>query len=250
MCDDLTATYNLPDPAASAPARARIDAYFQGHIDARRRLLAEAGVNDPGEEHLGVVVPDDLISGFVVAEYQGRRLTDTEMQWVLVLMLLGGNETTTALLTNVLWRLLEEPARWAALRDDPSLVDLAIEESLRHDSPVLGLFRTPTRDVVLHGVTIPTKAKTMVCYASANRDETVWPAPDEFRLDRAADDVRRHVAFGFGAHYCPGAALARLEARVTLRLLVERMPGLRLDGPTTRIVPFILWGRATLPVAW
>jgi cytochrome P450 len=250
LCDGLTATYNLPDPQASGPARARLDAYVQRHIDERRRLLAAAGVTDPGEEHLGTVLPNDMISGFVVAEYQGRRLTDVEMQWALLLLLLGGNETSTALLTNLVWRLLEDRSRWEAVLEDRPLVDVAIEESLRHDPPVLGLFRTPTSDVVMHGVTIPAKAKVMVCYASANRDQQVWDRPDEFRLDRPATEVRHHLSFGFGHHYCPGAALARLEARISLRLLLDRVPDLELAGRPERIVAFNLWGRSSLPLRW
>jgi cytochrome P450 len=251
MCDDLVATYNRPDPHVSGPPRARLDAYFQAHIEARRRALADAGVREPRTEHLGTVIPDDLVSGFVIAEYDGHRLADRDLHLILVLLLLGGLETSTALLTNMVWRLLEEPSRWRAVQADPALVAVAVEESLRFDPPVLGLFRTPTRDVELHGVAIPRKAKVMLCFASANRDERndlEWPA--EFRLDRDLEEVRQHLSFGFGVHYCPGAALARLEAVVTLRLLLERTPDLRLAGPPERIVPFILWGRRTLPVAW
>jgi cytochrome P450 len=233
MSNDLTATYNLPDARASAGPRAAFDDYFAGIIAARRAQPT-----------------DDLVSRLAAAEVDGRRLTDHELQWMLLLLLLGGNETSTALLTNVVWRLLEAPERWDTLRSSPELVDVVVEESLRHDPPVLGLFRTPTRDVTLHGVTIPEKAKVMLCYASANRDDAVFDDPEEFRLDRAPDDVRRHLSFGFGAHFCPGAALARLEARLTLERLVERAPGLRLAGPTERIVAFNLWGRRSLPVAW
>ncbi len=233
MSGDLTATYNLPDPHASAAPRAAFDEYFQVVIADRRANPT-----------------DDLVSGLVAAEVDGRRLTDHELQWMLLLLLLGGNETSTALLTNVVWRLLQVPDRWAAVTADPALVELAIEESLRHDPPVLGLFRTPTHAVTLHDVTIPEKAKVMVCFASANRDAAMFPDSEQFRLDRSIDDVKRHLSFGFGAHFCPGAALARLEARVTLRRLVERLPGLRLAGAPERIVPFNLWGRRTLPVAW
>jgi cytochrome P450 len=74
--------------------------------------------------------------------------------------------------------------------------------------------------------------------------------PEEFRLDRDPDQVRQHLSFGFGAHYCPGAHLARLEARVTLQVLLDRMPGIHLDGPDSRIAPFLLWGRRHLPVRW
>jgi cytochrome P450 len=250
MTDTLVATYNEPDPHASAAPRARFDEYFQAFIDDRRSRLAAAGVAVPGEEHLGTVVPNDMVSGFVVAEYQGRRLQDAEIHWVLLLLLLGGNETSTALLTNMLWRLLEDPSRWAAVAANDDLVDVAIEESLRRDPPVLGLFRTATHDIELHGVTIPAKAKAMLCYGAANHDPALFDDPDSYRLDRDLDDLRRHLSFGHGHHYCPGAALARLEARITLRLLIERFPGLRLDGEPTRIVPFNLWGRATLPVRW
>jgi cytochrome P450 len=233
MSDDLTATYNLPDARASAAPRAAFDDYFGAIIDERRARPS-----------------DDLVSRLAAAEVDGRRLTDHELQWMLLLLLLGGNETSTALLTNVVWRLLEVPERWNALRASPALVDVAIEESLRHDPPVLGLFRTPTRDVTLHGVTITEKTKVMVCYASANRDESVFDDPERFRLDREPDDIRRHLSFGFGAHFCPGAALARMEARLTLDRLVTRVPELHLTGAPERIVPFNLWGRRTLPVAW
>jgi cytochrome P450 len=250
MTDTLVATYNEPDPRASAAPRARFDAYFQRFIDERRDALRLAGVDHPDESHLDTVIPNDMVSGFVVAEYQGRRLQDPEIHWVLLLLLLGGNETSTALLTNMLWRLLEDRTRWEDVQADEALVDVAIEESLRRDPPVLGLFRTATHDVERHGVTIPHKAKVMLCYASANHDPSVFDDPDTYRLDRDLDEIRPHLSFGHGHHYCPGAALARLEARITLRLLIERFPRLRLDGVPTRIVPFNLWGRATLPVAW
>jgi cytochrome P450 len=239
MSGDLTATYNEPDPARSAAPRAAFDAYFAAIIRARRTILQSGGE-----------LPDDLISSFIVADLDGRRLTDHELQWMLLLLLLGGNETSTALLTNLVWRLLEDRSRWEAVKADPSLIDVAVEESLRHDPPVLGLFRTPTRDVSVHGVCIPKKAKVMVCFGSANHDEGVFSDPEHYRLDRSMDETKRHLTFGFGAHYCPGAALARLEGRITLRLLVEHLPDLRLTGPPERIVPFNLWGRRSLPVAW
>ena len=216
MSTDLTATYNLPDPAASAGPRAAFDEYFQSVIEARRAHPT-----------------DDLVSRLAAAEVDGRRLTDRELQWMLLLLLLGGNETSTALLTNLTWRLLQVPARWAAVRDDPALAEIAVEESLRFDPPVLGLFRTPTHDVTLHGVTIPEKAKVMVCFASANHDGAVFHDAETYRLDRALDEARHHLSFGFGAHFCPGAALARLEARITLRRLVARVH-LGCNSPASR----------------
>lgn len=251
MSDELTATYNEPDPAVSLAPRQAFDMYFQRVIDGRRELLREAGVDSPDESMLGSVLPNDLVSRLAVAEVEGRSLDDKELSWTLLLLLLGGNETSTAMITNLVWRLLQVPDRWAALREDSSLVDAAVEESLRFDPPVLGLFRTPTRDLKLHGSTIPAKAKVMLLYAAPNRDPEIFDAPDEFRLERDPDETRRRVlTFGFGHHYCPGAALARVEARIALRMLLERAPDLRLVGEPERIVPFNLWGRATLPVAW
>ena len=250
MSTALTATYNAPDPHESAAPRAAFDDYFSGILDERRARVAATGATVPMPEHVGTVLPDDLITSFLVAEVDGRRLDDRELQWMLLLLLLGGNETSTALITNLVWRLLERPERWTAVRADPALVDAAVEESLRHDPPVLGLFRTPTHDVTRHGVTIPEKAKVMLCFASANRDADQFEQPEEFRLDRPAHEFKRHMSFGFGAHFCPGAALARLEARVTLRLFAERLPGLGLAGTPQRIAAFNLWGRRTLPVTW
>jgi cytochrome P450 len=251
MSDELTATYNDPDPNASRAPRQAFDAYFQRVIDQRRALCREAGLDSPGEEVLGGILPDDLVSRLAVAEVEGRSLEDRELSWTLLLLLLGGNETSTAMITNLLWRLLEVPERWATLRAHPELVEAAVEESLRFDPPVLGLFRTPTRDLTLHGVTLPARAKVMLLFAAANRDPEIFEAPDEFRLDRDPEQTRRRIlTFGFGHHYCPGATLARIEARIALRMLLDRAPGLRLTGQPERIVPFNLWGRATLPVAW
>lgn len=251
MSDDLTATYNEPDPRASLAPRRAFDAYFARIIDERRRRIREAGPDARDEEVIGNVLPDDLVSRLAVAEVDGRSLDDKELSWTLLLLLLGGNETSTAMITNLVWRLLEVPERWAAVQEDPALVDAAVEESLRFDPPVLGLFRTATRDLTLHGVTIPAKAKVMLLYGAANRDPRVFDDPDTFRLDRDPERTRREaLTFGFGHHYCPGAALARMEARIALRLLLDRTPELRLVGQPERIVPFNLWGRATLPVAW
>lgn len=251
MSDNLTATYNEPDPAVSSPPRAAFDRYFQDVIDHRRSCLQDAGISRASLEHVGTVLPDDLISRFVVAEVEGRRLDDRDLQSTLLLLLLGGNETSAGLLTNLLWRLLEVPERWDAVKAEPELVDAVVEESLRYDSPVLGLFRVTPRAVRLHDVTIPEKSKVMLLYAAVNRDPALFEHPDEFRLDRNPEETqRRLMTFGFGHHYCPGAALARLEARTSLRLLIERAPGLRLNGKPTRIVPFNLWGRGTLPIAW
>lgn len=216
-------------------------AYLQDGVTRRRRLLAEGGA-----------LPDDLISGLVAAAASApREITDAEILGMLGQLLVGGNETTTSLITNCVWRLLQDRSLWEAVVADPSLVDVAIEESLRFDPPVLGLWRKAVCPVTWHGVTIPEGARVQMLYAAANRDPAVFDDPDSFRLDRDLADLRRtHVSFGSGVHFCLGASMARTEATVALRTLVERLPTLRLAGPTERIEPQFLWGRHRLPVAW
>jgi cytochrome P450 len=232
------------DPQRAVRNRQEMDAYFQERIDERRAVVAA-----------GEPLPDDLVSALMTATgdhpTDGHRgLTDHEMLGQLNQLLVGGNETTTSLLTNLVWRLLEDPARWDRLRHTPVLVDSAIEESLRFDPPVLGLFRTNTRDVDIGDTTVPAGSKAFATYAAANRDPEVFTDPDTFDLERDPAQLKRHLGFGFGQHFCPGAPLSRLEARVVMPIVLDRLPHLRLDGPTTRIATFLLWGRRTLPVRW
>lgn len=241
------------DPAAAAENRRQIDAFFTGQLDLRRSNLAEAGIaaEDWSDDLLGNVISNDVMSALLVASADGRRLTDPELLNILQQLLVGGNETTTSLITNLFWRLLERPELFTQLVDHPELDAGAVEESLRFDAPVLGLYRTNTRELEMHGVTIPEQTKAMATYGAANRDPAVFDDPNTFRLDRDLDHLRRtHLAFGLGRHFCPGAHLSRLEARIVLRHLVDRLPDLRLDGETTRIPTFLLWGRRTLPVRW
>jgi cytochrome P450 len=187
----------------------------------------------------------DLIALLVAAREGDRGLEDTEILGVVTQLLVGGNETTTSLITNAVWRLLEQPALWRALVADPGLVDRVIEESLRFDPPVLGLFRNTTRDLVLHGEPVPKGTKVWLHYAAANRDPRVFADPDRFDPAR---ERGRHLAFGLGVHFCLGAQLARLEARSALLALVRHFPRLELVNPGDRIAPFFLWGRRHLPV--
>jgi cytochrome P450 len=189
---------------------------------------------------------DDLISAIVGARLDGRGLDDDEVLAVVNQLLVGGNETTTSLITNMAWRLLQQPDLYARVVADPALVEAAVEESLRYDPPVLGLYRNSTREVELHGVRIPERSKVFMLYAAANRDPEAFPDPDTFSLDRP---YHRHLSFGLGVHFCLGAPLARLEAQASLHALVRRCPGLRLLGDGERITPFFLWGRKHLPVA-
>jgi len=237
--DEFMAAQNTSDPAVQAAARAKIDNYFDAELDRRRSARAA-----------GNALPDDVLTSLLDAEHDGRPFTNTQLLPLILLLLVGGNETTTSLIGNLVWRLLDLQL-WDAVGRDPALRDVAIEESLRFDPPVLGLFRTNKRPVCLQGVDLPENSKVHGMYASANRDPSAWADPDTFRLDRNLDDLRRaHFSFGLAQYLCPGAALARLEARVALDTMIERLPRLRLLRPPERTDSFMMWGPKALDVAW
>jgi cytochrome P450 len=187
----------------------------------------------------------DLISGLIEAEVDGERLSPPELLGFIFLLLVAGFETTKNLIGNGTWLLGTYPDARERLVEDPDLVPRAVEEILRFESPVVGLARTTTRSVTLHDVVIPAGAVVQMNYASANRDERVFPEPDVFDIDRATD---RHLAFGQGIHFCLGAALARLEGRVAFEELLARAPAYRVVDPARLYSPYIR-GFASLPVA-
>jgi cytochrome P450 len=167
---------------------------------------------------------EDLITALVEAGIDGESLQDWEILGFCILLLIAGNETTTNLIGNMLNALADRPDLWQQLRGDRSLVDAVIEETLRYESPVQRLFRTATRDVEFSRAHITRGERVTIFYGAANRDPEEFPDPDEFRLDR---DLRNHVAFGLGIHYCLGAPLARAEANVTLNAFLDRFPTLQ-----------------------
>jgi len=228
--DASVAAMGAEDPAPYVAGLRSMAAYLLEQIRERR------GRTVPG---------DDLISQLVDAREEGRGLSDTDILGVVTQLLVGGNETTTSLITNAVWRLLQRRELWRRFVADPALVDRILEESLRYDPPVLGLFRNTTRDVKLHGLVIPAGTKVMLHYAAANRDPRAFDRPDLFDVDA---ERRRHFSFGLGVHFCLGAQLARLEARTALLTLADRCPGLELVDDGERIAPFFLWGRRRLPV--
>jgi cytochrome P450 len=192
--------------------------------------------------------PDNLIAKLVRTEVDGHRLTDVEVRTQMFFLVISGNETTRHLIGNLAHTMAADPALFARLQAEPDLVPLAVEESLRHDSPVHMLMRNCVRDTVMGDVTIEAGEKVVFGLSSANRDEGHYDDPDSFRLDRP--DPRGHVAFGGGPHVCPGASLARLEARVVLEELCARVGSITLEpGYEFQKVP-VFWanGPAKLPV--
>ncbi|HZJ07803.1 MAG TPA: cytochrome P450 [Nocardioidaceae bacterium] len=241
--DDFMASQNSSDPEVQASARARIDDYFRVQLTQRRAEIAASAGDD-------ATLPDDILTSLLLAEHEGRRFADDELLPLLLLLLVGGNETTASLIGSLVLRLLDL-GLWEEVAADSSKWDVAIEETLRFDPPVLGLFRTAKGDQTVEGVQIPDEAKVMGLYSSANRDDAVWDDPDTFRLDRDLTKLRsQNMAFGRGIWLCPAAALARLEARVSLQLLAERLPGLSLAGEPGRVESFMMWGPTSVPVKW
>jgi cytochrome P450 len=184
----------------------------------------------------------------VNTEVDGRRLTDIETRTQLVFLFISGNETTRHLIGNLLWRVVNDPGLFAALDADRSLISNAVEESLRMDPPVRFLMRNCMADTQLHGESIPAGDKVVFGLASANRDERQFDDPQNFNLERP--DQRSHLAFGGGPHVCPGAALARLEARVAVEVFLDRVGSATAAEPGTYDGVPVFWahGPRTLRV--
>lgn len=242
--------FSEPDPTAFREIMEEFQPHFMGLIEDRKRIIADAGIDEPTMDHLGTVLPWDYISLGLVLRVDGRRLNDAELFNICTAFLTGGQETTTSLITNMIWRLLEVPERWETLKARPELIDNVIEESLRYDPPVIAHFRTSLEATTLNGVDLPERSKLMFSMIGANRDPSIFPDPDSFRIDRPLGEVRKHISFGYGVHFCLGAPVARLEAKVALTKLIARLPKLRLTGETSRIDSWLYWGRKDLPVAW
>ncbi|MFD7443334.1 cytochrome P450 [Streptomyces sp. NPDC059909] len=181
----------------------------------------------------------------------GDRLSAAELRAMAYLLLIAGHETTVNLLSNGVRALLTHPAQLAALRADFGLLDGAVEEMLRYDGPVETATVRFTREAVSYGdAVIPAGQAVLVALAAADRDPDRFPEPDRFDI---RGENRGHLAFGHGMHYCLGAPLARLEAGIAIRTLLERCPDLALDpegGPLDWLPGMLIRGVRHLPVSW
>ncbi|MFD7517112.1 cytochrome P450 [Streptomyces niveus] len=206
---------------------------------------------------------DDLLSALLRTRAEdGDRLSAAELRAMAYLLLVAGHETTVNLITNAVRALLGHPDQLASLREDFGLLDGAIEETLRYDGPVLnGTARFTTEPVTVGGTIIPAYEAVLVGLGAAGRDPARYQDPDRFDIRRTATATATgakgrnhgHLAFGHGIHHCLGAPLARLEARIAIRTLLERCPDLTLDpdaGPLDWLPGMLIRGVRGLPVRW
>jgi cytochrome P450 len=234
----LTSFGATPDEQrAAAHGSVAFERYLADQIDQRR--------------HSG---RDDLLTAILTTEADGadgaEPLTTGEVISLLMTLLFAGHETTANLIGNAFLLLLQRPELWAAASTDPRLVDAVIEETLRIDAPVQGMFRVAVTDTELAGVTIPAGAQVFALIGAANHDPDTFAAPDTVDPHRPGAD--RHLSFGHGIHFCIGAALARAEARTAITTLTRRIPTLRLaPGFTAPYLPNLLHrGPHRLDTTW
>jgi cytochrome P450 len=176
------------------------------------------------------------------------RLSEAELAMFLIQLLVAGNETTRNLISGGLAALAAHPGQWAALRADPGLIPNAVEELLRWTTPVISFMRTATTDCTVRGQAVAADDPMLLLYASANRDEEVFGADaDQFRIDRHPNP---HLSFGFGPHFCLGAALARLEGRIVLGELLERFSSVTPAGPLQRTASPVIAGVRAAPLVF
>jgi cytochrome P450 len=192
---------------------------------------------------------DDLISHLIAAEIEGQRLTPMELIGFCVLLLVAGNETTTNLLGNAILCFDERPDSYERLRAQPDLIPSAVEEVLRYRSPVQVMYRAATVETEICGLKTHPGQGVIVMIGSANRDEAQFPNPDAFDIERAPN---RHLAFGYGIHFCLGAPLARLEAKLALEALTARFRDIRRvpDAPLHWMNSDIVYGVSSLPITF
>ena len=189
---------------------------------------------------------DTLISKIAHAKIDSEYLSDNESVNLASQIFVAGNETTTSLISNLIWRMLSIENLWKDFVEGKINIDNAINESLRFDPPLLGLFKTTTRDIDINGSTIPANTKVLMHYGAANRDPKVFSKPNEFDVAR---DGTKVISFSVGIHICLGRELAKLETRVALNVLRKKFPNLNLISNGERVGPFLFWGRSKLPVS-
>ena len=194
---------------------------------------------------------DDLISRLVHAEEEGERLTEQELFSMIALLIVAGHETTVNLIGNGMATLLQHPDQAALLQREPALIDNAIEEFLRYEGPVeMTTTRYAAEDVTIGDTFLPRGTTVIVILAAVNRDPQIFANGDTLDVGR---EPNKHLGFGYGVHYCVGAPLARLEAKIAFTTLLQRLPTMQLAVPAAKLTyndSAIVRGLVRLPVRW
>jgi cholest-4-en-3-one 26-monooxygenase len=212
--------------------------YTEGYFAYQARVIAERR-NEP---------QDDLVSLLISGKVDGIQLDDTEILQESLLILIGGDETTRHVMTGGLEQLILNPEQKQKLMDDPSKIEVGVEEMLRFASPIVNMNRTLTRDTELHGEKLREGDRLLLLYPAGNRDERIFKEPDRFDVERWPN---RHVAFGgYGVHHCLGASLARLELKILFEEVLTRMPDIHFasDEPLKRRPNNFITGIEDMPV--
>ncbi len=222
---------DLPEPVRRSMNQSAeaLAAYFRELVETRRRAPC-----------------DDLVSKLIAAGEADDGLTEQQILANAVFLLFSGHETTTSVIGNGVNALLEHPEQYQALRDDPALIPNAVEECLRFDPPIQMVGRYALEDIVVDEHRIPAGHHVYAFLGAAGRDPAANPTPGTFDVNRAGI---KHLAFARGAHHCLGATLARLEARVVLEELVDRLPGLSAAAPGRRRNTWLMRSFESLPVS-
>ena len=222
----------IEDLPAIMRATEELDEYVRAMVERRRRRPA-----------------DDLLSDLIAVEEAGDRLTTDELVMLAEAVLMAGTDTTRNQLACAVALLAEHPAQWALLGEEPAVAQRAVEESMRFLGAVRGTGRVASEDIEYRDVLFPAGTLVAISLSGANRDPSVFEAPDTFNI--TADRKTQQLTFGSGIHHCLGAALARAELQEALPVLARRMPGLRIEGAVEwKPATFGIWGPARLPARW
>lgn len=220
---------------------------LSGVLDAAQSMSAMVALwrYFTGQFAAGGLKGSNTVLGRLIEHNTDGSLTDRQLLLIAIHLLIAGNETTTNLLGGMFDTLARRPEQYDLIRANPALIPLAVEEQLRFTTPIQNLYRYTRGDYRIADVTIPTGSRVLLSFGAANRDPTAFDDPDEYRADR---DPRTHVAFGYGAHMCLGAPLARMEAQAVLRQLVTRVARITPAGPTRWSSHSSLRGPTRLPI--
>jgi len=241
--DDIAKFKRWADASVASMCSEDPTPYLQQLEEMRAYLLEQIELKR--NQSIAADSSEDLLSLIAKAQQDGDYLSDDETVGLAVQIFVAGNETTTSLISNLVWRLLTIDDLWTDYCRGNVATDELITESLRFDPPLLGLFKTTSKDIQIDSVSIPANTKVMMHYGAANRDPSAFEEPDRFEPRRSG---KKMLSFSVGIHVCIGRELAKLEARVALRALRERYPDLGLVNDGERVGPFLFWGRSKLPV--